>query len=346
MGRRIDPDTLLRQLQDGTQPDPLYVISGDEILLVTELLDALRTAARQAGYTERNSLVMDARSDWSELTADAQNISLFGDRKLLELKLPSGKPGKAGAEALIRLANQTAGSSDLLTLVALPRLDKTTRQTKWATALWDAATVIEPPTIGRHELPRWIGQRLQRQGQSADAESLAWVADRVEGNLLAAHQEIMKLGLLYPEGRLSDQDIQQAVLNVARYDVFALRDAMLAGESRRALTILDGLKSEGEALPLVLWAVGEEIRVLARLAIARAQGQPLGQAMRAQRIFGTRESLVGQTLNRVHDRVWPAAVQHAHDIDRLIKGVAPPGRLHDPWEELSRLILRITVPQS
>lgn len=206
----------------------------------------------------------------------------------------------------------------------------------------DTATVIEITQVERSRLPRWIEERLARQGQRTDAETLDWIADRVEGNLLAAFQEVQKLGLLYPEGQLSADDVQQAVLDVARYNVFGLRDAMLAGHPERMLTMLDGLRAEGEALPLVLWAVGDEVRTLARLAAAQSAGQ-LQAEMRRQRIFGTREPLIRQALNRVATGAWPAAVRHAHDIDRLIKGLAPQGRMHDPWAELARLGLRVAV---
>lgn len=349
MGRTTDIDRLLDQLaRPDAVFDPLYLISGDEPLLVTEAADSLRMRARQAGFTERTSLVMDARSDWSELGGATRNISLFGDRRLVEVRLISGKPGKAGADALQALAKEasTGKADDTVTVVTLPRLDKASRTSKWASALWQAATIIELPVISRTDLPRWIGQRLARQKQSADTDTLTWIADRVEGNLLAAHQEIMKLGLLYPEGQLNASDIQQAVLNVARYDLFGLRDAMLAGETRRTQTILSGLRAEGEALPLVLWAIGEEVRVLARLAQARAQGHNLSNLMREYRIFGTRESLVRQTLDRVPQAAWPSAAQHAHDIDRLIKGLPVAGRLDDPWDELARLALRIAMTPS
>ena len=344
MGRRLDIDRLLEQLEQASQAlDTLYVVMGDEPLLITEASDGLRAAASRAGYLERTSLVMDARSDWSALIAATQNISLFGDKRLVEVKLPSGKPGKTGGEALAKLASLAqAGLLDgTLVLVSLPRLDKTTRNSKWAGALLDAATLIEVSTIERAGLPRWIQQRMARQNQQLEPASLEWMADKVEGNLLAAFQEIQKLGLLYPEGKISAKDVEQAVLNVARYDIFGLRDAMLAGNPARALTVLAGLRAEGEALPLVLWAVGEEIRVMARLAATAAAGHDLSSALRQQRVFGPREQLVRQTLKRVPAQAWPAAVQHAHDVDRLIKGLKVAGRLDDPWEELARLTLRI-----
>ncbi|HRL22949.1 MAG TPA: DNA polymerase III subunit delta [Alcaligenes sp.] len=346
MGRKADHDTLLRELGTPSAAfQPLYVLCGDEPLLQVEAADAVRTRARQDGFTERSSFTFDARADWSPLFAAAQNISLFGDRKLVDLSIPSGKPGKPGADALQRLCQLIAsGQMDgTAILIQLPRLDKATRNTKWCQALEQAACWVDIQAVGRAALPGWIAQRLRRQEQSLERDSLEWMADKVEGNLLAAFQEIQKLALIYPPGALSQQELENAVLNVARYSVFDLRDAMLSGQSQRALTILDGLQAEGEALPLVLWAVGDEVRTLARLARARQQGQDIAMLFRQNRIFGPREKLVRQTLDRIPDNAWPAAVLHAHDIDRLIKGLRPAGRQNDPWEEMRRLTLRIAV---
>ncbi len=346
MGRRLDHEGLLQQLQQpSVQLAPLYIISGDETLLIIEALDALRTAALAQGYSERTRLILDARSDWSAVMGATQNVSLFGDRKLLDLSLPSGKPGRTGGETLEALAGkvQRGELPDTLVALSLPRLDRATRSAKWAAALLETGTLVEVPTIDRNTLPRWIGQRMARQGQELDADTLAWMAEKVEGNLLAAFQEIQKLGLLHPPGKITGEDVRRAVLDVARYDVFDLRDAMLAGQSKRALTILHGLRGEGAALPLILWAVGDEIRLLSRLAAIQAGGGDVAGEMRRNRVFGPREQGLRRTLSRVPPRAWRAAVQHTHDIDRLIKGLKVPGLLDDPWEELARLLLRITV---
>jgi len=342
----VDVDRLTRQIgQTGQGLAALYLITGDDPLLTIEAADALRNAARQAGYTERTSLTMDARSDWSLLARASGSGSLFGDKQLLEISIPTGKPGKQGADALIALAAQHGGrqDADVVNIVSLPRLDRATRDSKWAHCLFDAATVLDLPNVDRPQLPAWIGQRLAKQNQQADNETLQWLADKVEGNLLAAHQEILKLGLLFEPGMLSLEQVSQAVLNVARYDVFGLRDAMLAGQSARVLRILDGLKAEGEALPLVLWAVGEEIRLLARVVQLSSQGTDINAAMRTMRIFGQHERLARQAIDRVAPKAWPAMVQHAHEIDKLIKGLHVPGRLQDPWQEMARLIMRVTL---
>lgn len=346
MGRRLDHDGLLQQLQKASVPlASLYVVCGDESLLVIEAIDALRAATAAQGHTERTRLTLDARSDWTAVMGATQSVSLFGDRQLLDLALPSGKPGKAGGEALENLAHRVKRNElpDTIVILALPRLDRATRASKWAAALAEAGTWVEVPSIDRAGLPRWIGQRLARQGHELDADTLAWMTDKVEGNLLAAFQEIQKLGLLYPPGRLAGEDVRRAVLDVARYDVFDLRDAMLEGRPARALAILHGLRGEGEALPLVLWAVGDEIRLLARLAALQASGGDIASELRRNRVFGPREQGLRRTLARVPPTAWRAAVQHAHDVDRLVKGLKVPGLLDDPWEELARLLLRITV---
>jgi len=347
MARALDPDRLADATRNGAPLAALYTLVGDEPLLVTEAMDALRAAARAAGHTERTTLVMDARADWSAPLAALQTLSLFGDKRLLEIKLPTGKPGKTGADTLVKLAEQLGGSSggeaqDSIAVIGLPRLDKATRESRWMQALMRNGVTVDVPSIDRAQLPAWIRQRLARQNQRTDEATLQWMADKVEGNLLAAHQEIQKLALLYPEGELAGEEVERAVLNVARYDVFALREAMLAGDAPRVIRMLEGLRAEGEALPLVLWAIGEEIRILACLATAR----DLNAAMRASRIFGARERLIKQTLTRVPSKTWPAAVQHAHDVDRLVKGLKTPGRLDDPWAEMARLALRVAVVKS
>lgn len=326
---------------------PGYVICGDEILLHVEACDAIRAAAQQQGFNERHRFVMDGRSDWSEVFEVTQALSLFGDKRLIDISIPGGKPGRNGAAAISKLSQQLKSdqNSDTVFLLQLPYLDRTTRNSKWAKEL--AAAVqsqwVDVPTITKQQLPQWLQQRAQQQRQRLSPEALHWLADQVEGNLLAAHQEIQKMSLIYTEGELDINEVQAAVLNVARYNVFDLRDAMLSGNAKRALTILHGLRGEGEALPLVLWAVGDEIRVLAALSAIQQSGGDLNQAFREQRVFGAREKLLRHCLQRLPASTWPAAVRHAQDIDRIIKGLTTPGVLTDAWEETARLCLRVAL---
>ena len=215
---------------------PLYVFHGSEPLLVQEAVDAVRAAARAAGFAERTShTVSGAHFDWGEVLGAAQSLSLFADRRLVEIAIPGGKPGKDGAAALQQLAEAVDGSDSLLVIVTLPRLDRTARASGWFTALESHGVAVQIDAVERQQLPQWIAQRLRAQGQqvAAGAEgehALRFFADRVEGNLLAAHQEIQKLALLYPEGELGAAQIESAVLNVARYDAFKLGEAVLAGQ--------------------------------------------------------------------------------------------------------------------
>ncbi|HLS43744.1 MAG TPA: DNA polymerase III subunit delta [Paenalcaligenes sp.] len=347
MARTVDSDGLIRLLSPDTPLAPCYIVSGDEILLQTESLDAIRQTARTHGHLQRHSFSFDGRSDWSEVFHAAQSVSLFGDKHTIEITIPTGKPGKAGGEALLRIAELIAANEvpDSLFMLQLPRLDKATRNSKWAQAISNVGVWVDVPTIERHALTAWLSTRLRQQQQHASTETLEWLVEKVEGNLLAAYQEIAKLALLHPAGELSLDDVQRAVLDVARYNIFDLRDAMLAGEAKRALTILRGLEGEGEALPLVLWAVGDEIRLLARLAQAQQAGSDLNTELRKHRIFGRREQLVRRCLQRIPTQSWLPALHHAHDIDRLIKGLSPQGRLSDVWQETARLVLRVAITE-
>ncbi len=323
---------------------PLYVITSDEHLLAIEAADRLRAKARASGFTEREVLVADRYFKWGELLAANQSMSLFGDRKLIELRIPTGKPGKDGGEALKEYAAACAQSreaADTLTLISLPKLEWQAQKSAWVSALQNAAVYIDIPLVERHQLANWIGQRLAGQGQSADKQALEFMVERVEGNLLAAHQEIRKLALLYPEGRLSFEQVQDAVLNVARYDVFKLSEAMLAGDPGRLVRMLDGLQGEGEALPLVLWAVAEEIRVLLKLKTGMNDGRPLAMLLKEYRIWGPRERLMGPALNRSSLATLDTAVRQAAQVDRMIKGLRTRDFAGDPWDALLQLALKI-----
>ncbi len=318
---------------------PLYVITSDEHLLALEAADKIRRAARAAGHTERDVLTVERTFKWGELLAANQALSLFGDKKLIELRIPGGKPGKDGSAALQAYAKDL--SPDNLTLITLPKLDWQTAKASWVATLQQAAVYIEIPNIERAQLPGWIGMRLSAQGQSADRQSLDFIADRVEGNLLAAHQEIQKLGLLHEPGKLTFEQVHDAVLNVARYDVFKLSEAMLSGDAARLARMLDGLKGEGEALPLVLWAVSEEIRTLLKLKSGMAQGRPLGALLKEYRIWGPRERMMEPALRRVSLPTLEAALQDAAQVDRMVKGLRAKAFAGDAWDAMLQLALKV-----
>jgi len=316
---------------------PLYVVYGDEPLLVIEAADAIRARARQQGYSEREVLTVLPHFDWGQLLAAGGNMSLFGDRKLIDLRIPTGKPGKEGGAALQDWCRNL--SPDNLLLVTLPELDWREEKAVWFTTLVNAGVAIKLNAPPLAELPGWIAGRLRRQQQSADLDSLKFIAERVEGNLLAAHQEIQKLGLLYPAGALSLAQIREAVLNVARYDIDGLRDALLAGDITRLSRTLDGLMHEGEAPPLVLWAMSEEIRALAILRSGLDRGRPLDQLLKEAKVWSPRQNPVKKALQRLSTATLEAALQHAGKIDRLAKGVGQ-GNI---WEEFLRLGLSLST---
>ena len=318
---------------------PLYVITSDEHLLALEAADRIRKTARAQGFTERDVLTVERTFKWGELLAANQALSLFGDKKLIELRIPTGKPGKDGSAALQSYAKDL--SPDNLTLITLPKLDWQTAKAAWVSTLQQAAVYIEITNIERAQLPQWIGMRLSSQGQSAERQSLDFIADRVEGNLLAAHQEIQKLGLLHEPGRLSFEQVHDAVLNVARYDVFKLSEAMLAGDAARLGRMLEGLKGEGEALPLVLWAVTEEIRTLLKLKSGMGQGRPLGALLKEYRIWGPRERMMEPALRRVSLPTLEAALQDAAQVDRMVKGLRAKRFAGDAWDAMLQLALRV-----
>jgi DNA polymerase-3 subunit delta len=278
---------LTPHLQKGLRS--LYTLHGDEPLLVQEAADAIRAAARTQGYTERTvHTVSGAHFDWSEVLAAGGSLSLFADKQIVEIRVPTGKPGKEGSPALQQLAQNAQGNDSTLTIVLLPRLDKMTRGGAWFGALENFGVTIQLDPIERSSLPQWIAQRLGQQGQRViggeeGQRTLQFFADRVEGNLLAAHQEIQKLGLLYPAGELSFEQVESAVLNVARYDVFKLSEAVLAGQAARVQRMLDGLQAEGEAEVLVHYTLAEDIRALKRVKDAMGEGRPLPIALREQR---------------------------------------------------------------
>lgn len=330
----IRPSELASQLASGRLA-PVYVVHGDEPLLAIEAAQTLLDAARKAGFSEREVLTVEPGFKWSELVAAGQAISLFAERKLIDLRIPNGKPGTEGGEALQQYAANP--SPDNVLLVQLPKLDKPQLQSKWFTALEATGTVVACSAVGRGELPAWINERLARQSQRLTADAMTLLVSRVEGNLLAAKQEIDKLALLYPAGEIGLEALRAAVANVARYDVWELGDALLAGDAARLARMLDGLKGEGEAATLVLWAMADEIRALLRIGLGRSQGGNLQQLYRENRVWGDKQRRYPAALDRLKASQLKAALAHAAQIDRVVKGVGA----GDAWEELLKLGMRL-----
>jgi DNA polymerase-3 subunit delta len=333
----LRPEHLARQLE---QPlAPLWIVSGDE-LLALEAADAIRAAARRQGFDERETLVVDAAFRWNTLMLAAGNLSLFGGSKLIDLRIPTGKPGREGGEALQRYA--ASPPAGVTTLITLPALDWQTKKTVWFKALSEAGISLDLETPSRERLPAWIASRLSTQGQRAPATAIEFIADHIEGNLLAAHQEILKLGLLYDKGELSLEEIEAAVLNVARYDIDMLRQAILAGDAARCARLLDGLRGEGAPAPLVLWALANEIRTLALLRGGVDTGQALPALFKSERIFDSaRQQAARAALSRLTRATLQTALLHAARIDRMVKGLVR----GETWDEFLLLALRL-CPQA
>lgn len=338
---QLAPAQLEAHLQKGLRS--LYTLHGDEPLLLQEAADAIRAAARQQGYTERSvHTVAGAHFDWSPVLAAGGSLSLFADKQIVEIRIPSGKPGKEGSTALQQMAEQAQGNDSTLTLVLLPRLDRLTMQGAWFGALESFGVALKVDPVDRAQLPTWIAARLARQGQRVATgeegqRTLQFFADRVEGNLLAAHQELQKLALLHPAGELGFGQVEAAVLDVARYDVFKLSDAVLAGQAGRVQRMLDGLQAEGVSEVLVHYTLAEDIRALKRVRDALDAGRPLPMALREQRVWGQKERLFERVLPRLAVTALDGLLHDAHVVDGIVKGLKSPGWPASGWQALHRL---------
>jgi DNA polymerase III subunit delta len=349
---QIKPEQLEAQLARGLKP--LYTIHGDEPLLAQEAADAIRAAARAAGFSERQVFtVSGAHFDWSGVIGAAQAQSLFADKQLIEIRIPGGKPGKDGSEALQRYCEHIVAQlpDDVLTLVQLPKLDFQQQKAAWFTTLDAAGMTVRVETLDRKALPMWLGQRLARQSQRVVAgeegqRTLAFFSDRVEGNLLAAHQELQKLALLYPAGELRFEQIEAAVLNVARYDISKLGEALWTGQVARALRMLEGLRAEGEAAVRVHWTLADDLRSLAHARAALDGGKPLPMALREARVWGLKEKLFERVLPSLASHQLAHLLDAAATCDGICKGLKHGDWPHEPWDALKRLLLMALQAQT
>jgi DNA polymerase-3 subunit delta len=321
----------------------VVTLHGDDPLLVQEAADQVRQAARSVGCEERQVFhVSGAHFDWSGVLGAAQEMSLFAAARLIEIRIPSGKPGKEGGEALQRYCERHP--EGVVTLVILPRLDNTALKSAWFGALESAGATVRLDPVERPALPAWIARRLAAQGQRVregeeGQRTLTFFADRVEGHLLAAHQEITKLALLYPPGELSAEQVESAVLDVARFDVRQLGEAVLAGQVARALRILEGLQAEGESAVSVHWMLADDLRALRRIRQALSEGQPLPMALSAAKVWGPRQRWMERAVPLLSERALARLVRAASLCDGIAKGLPQADWPPDPWEALRRLVL-------
>ena len=316
---------------------PIYAIHGDDPLLVIEAADAIRAAARQKGFSEREVLTVSHPFDWKQLAYATQGGSLFGDAKLVEIRVPTGKLGRGGPEALQALLDQSGPTAgDALILMTLHEFGWREQKTAWFQNFVSSKNAVVIPCVppGIKALPRWLAERLARQQQSAPPDALEYIAHHVEGNLLAANQEVLKLALLHPAGPLTLEQVREAVTDVARLDMDMLRSALLDGDLARFSRTLAGLREQGEALPLMLYWLAEDTRALVQLT---APGDSPDNRMRSMRLAPQRAQQLRNAANRKTNISWRTALEHIARIDRLSKGIGQ----GDPWTELAALALQL-----
>lgn len=312
---------------------PCYLVTGDEHLLVAEALDAIRHVARERGFDTRELHVATTGFDWAQLTASSSNLSLFAEQRIIELRLPTGKPGRTGGQAIIELAEQAG--PDTLFIVTAPKLDRSAAASKWAKTMDQYGVSLPIWPIGVRELPGWIANRMRSVGLQPERDVVTLIADRVEGNLLAAGQEIEKLRLLLGKGPVSAEDVISAVANSSRYDVYKLTDAAMAGDAARAVKILGGLQSEGVEPVIVMWALTRELRTLSKLVDVIRRGGDLGSAMQKSGVWRNRQGLVRSCIGRHQQGSFYRMLKAAGRADAAAKGQ----RAGDPWQMASDIVI-------
>ena len=318
----------------------IYLIAADEPLLVAEATDLVRRAALEQGFEERKLHFVERGFRWDQLAAGGGNLSLFAARQIVEIRMSSPRPGDAGAKAIRALAE--SDNPDQLVIISIQaRLDQNAQRSVWMKTLDKHGVIVDIRAVARQGLPRFIADRARSKGLAIDTDAAELLADRVEGNLLAADQELTKLALIVNDSRVSMDDVLAAVATSARYDVFRLSDAVLAGDLKRALTVLSGLRTEGVAPPLVIWALAREISLLAQLKHAGEQGQSVQAMMSRMRVWDTRQALLRRAMARYTDAELAALLEQAARVDRVVKGVerAP------AWEALTDLVISLLAPK-
>lgn len=316
---------------------PCYLVTGDEHLLLDEALDQIRTAARKREFGMRDLYVATTGFDWAQLADAGANLSLFAERRIVELRLPTGKPGRVGSQAICNLIERCG--EDLLLIVSTPKLDRSNQNAKWVKALTEAGVHVPVWPIDVRELPGWIAARMRSVGLQGDRDAVAVIADRVEGNLLAASQEIEKLRLILGEGQVSAAEVTDVVANSSRFDVFKLVDAALAGNAARSLKIISGLRAEGVECVIIVWALTREIRLLARLSEDIAAGIDLGAAMQKAGVWRARQGVVRSAISRHSTAHYRALIKEAGRADRAAKGQSG----EDPWQRVTDIAMALAI---
>ncbi len=341
MLQRLDPRSPggLERIVSSHAGATIWAISGDDPLLTGEAADSLRRHFRSTGVTERQLEVPDRSFDWRNWLAASGTGSLFSEKRLMEVRLPTGKPGIEGSKSIVAWC--AAPPADVILLLCVPRADSAMQSSAWMKAVDRSGVVITVPELYRSDLPGWVSQRLRTHGLSATPDAINWICEQCEGNLVAAAQEILKLSLHHRDGAtaLDVSDVRDMVADVARYSPFALGEAMLAGEAGRAVRVIRGLRGEGEPIPLILWVIAEDLRMLARVQQSMATGRPVEAALREARIPRHRERLIAAACRRIGaTRAW-RALRHAGEVDTIAKGL----KQDDPWVALERLVMDVAT---
>ena len=324
-------EQLASHLQQGLQP--IYLLSGDEPLQVMEAADAIRARAREQGFGEREVMHVEAGFDWNSLLAASGSLSLFAEQRLLELRLPSGKPGKEGGAALTAYAANPP--PDTVLLIISGKVDAASQKSKWYKTLEAAGTTLQLWPVEPAALPGWVMSRMRARGMQPTPEAAQLLAERVEGNLLAAAQEVEKLLLLFGEGPIDALQVEEGVADSARYDIFELVDTALLGDAPRTTRGIEGLRAEGVEPILVLWALLREVRSLSQMAGDVEQGSSTEAVLGQYRVWDKRKAAVRAGLQRHPLKRWLLLLRRAGRIDRMIKGIEP----GNPWDELLQLAL-------
>nr|VFK29119.1 MAG: DNA polymerase III, delta subunit [Candidatus Kentron sp. MB]VFK74678.1 MAG: DNA polymerase III, delta subunit [Candidatus Kentron sp. MB] len=328
---QIKPEQLTAHLKRTLAP--VYVVSGDESLQTTEASDAIRRAAWELGFTERIVCHADASFDWNLIGRYMDSLSLFAEKRLLDIRLP-GNIGKQGSEVLIQYASRSI--PDRIMLITTGQPDAKQRQSKWYKSLEKTGVVIVIRPLDVRYLPRWIGDRALSRGITITTEAAKLLADRVEGNLLACAQEIEKFVLL-GKTKIDVQDVLECVMDSAHFDTFALVDSTLAGDARHTTRILSGLAEEGvDPLP-VLGVLVWEIREVAKISAQVSRGIHPDRAIPRQSVWYRRKRAVESALHRHDQAAWREMLRVAEYVDRIIKGI----ETGNTWEGLLGLALLV-----
>ncbi len=317
---------------------PVYLLSGAEPLLLDEAVDNIRSAARDNGYTERTLHLADARFNWSDFFTDACSRSLFASRRMVEVRIPTSKPGVSGAKVLKELAG--APPEDTLVLVIAGMLDRNARKSAWVGALEKAGSWIDAPVLSASQHRTWIRDRLSDEGFEPEDSALMLLAERTEGNLLSARQQIDKLALTHEPGPLSVEAVMEAIADASRFDVFQLGSAALSQNLRRTARILTGLKRESAPLTLILWVLVRDITTLADLYWRTARGDSLPSAMGTLAVWSSRKAEFRAALKRHGAQSIADLLNRSARADQVIKGA----RAGEPWAELERLVFALAAP--